>query len=71
VATLRALILTAPFGSGHERVAAALADAFRAEGALAEVQDHFRRFVSPLFVRASLAMFWTTLRWAPRLWGLA
>jgi processive 1,2-diacylglycerol beta-glucosyltransferase len=71
VATPRALILTAPFGSGHERVAAALADAFRAEGALAEVQDHFRRFVSPLFVRASLAMFWTTLRWAPRLWGLA
>ena len=71
MATPRALILTAPFGSGHERVSAALAEAFRAEGAFAEVQDHFRRFVSPVFVRASLALFWATLRWAPRLWGLA
>jgi processive 1,2-diacylglycerol beta-glucosyltransferase len=71
VATPRVLILSAPFGAGHERVAAALAEAFRDEGAEVEVADHFRRFVSPVFVRGSLALFWATLRWAPRLWGLA
>lgn len=67
----RVLILSAPYGSGHDRVAEALAQAFEAEGALVDTADHFRRFVSPMFVRSSLALFWTILRWAPRLWGLA
>ena len=67
----RVLILSAPYGSGHERVAAALERAFAEEGAQVEVVDHFRRFVSPAFVRGSLVLFWTTLRWAPWLWGLA
>src|SRR5437867_11756300 len=67
----RVLVLTAPYGSGHNRVASALAQAFAAEGATVEVVDHFARFVAPAFVRASLWVFWRTLRWAPRLWGLA
>lgn len=67
----RVLILSAPYGSGHDRVAAALAEAFTAEGATAEVADHFERFVSPAFARTSRALFWLILRRAPRLWGLA
>ncbi|MBI4012622.1 MAG: hypothetical protein HY359_09960 [Candidatus Rokubacteria bacterium] len=65
------LITTAPYGAGHDRVAAALAQAFAAEGASAEVVDHFARFVSPAFARASRALFWAVLRTAPRLWGWA
>lgn len=66
-----ALILSAPYGSGHDRVAAAVAAAFAAEGAEAEVADHFERFVSPAFSRGSRALFWLVLRRAPWLWGLA
>jgi processive 1,2-diacylglycerol beta-glucosyltransferase len=67
----RVLILSAPYGSGHDRVALAVAQAFGAEGAEAEVVDHFERFVSPRFARASRALFWLVLRRAPGLWGLA
>ncbi len=67
----RILILSAPYGAGHLRAAEALAQALRDEGARVEVLDHFVSFVSPAFVRASLAMFWGVLRVAPRLWGLA
>ncbi len=67
----RVLILSAPYGSGYERVAAALAHAFAEEGAYVDTVDHFERFVPPAFVRTSLGLFWTTLRWAPSLWGLA
>jgi processive 1,2-diacylglycerol beta-glucosyltransferase len=52
-------------------VAQALAQAFTVEGAHPEVADHFARFVSPLFARASRSLFWIVLRRAPRLWGLA
>jgi processive 1,2-diacylglycerol beta-glucosyltransferase len=62
-------VLSAPYGSGHVRAAEALAAAFRAEGAEVEILDHFRRFVAPAFVDASLAVFWTVLRWAPAAWG--
>jgi processive 1,2-diacylglycerol beta-glucosyltransferase len=65
----RVLITTAPYGSGHDRVAAAVARALEAEGAHVEVVDHFARFVSPLFARASQAVFWQVLRHAPRVWG--
>ncbi len=41
------------------------------EGARVEAADHFERFVSQRFARASRALFWTILRRAPRLWGLA
>jgi len=65
----RVLITTAPYGAGHDRVAAALAGAFVAEGAVAEVADHFERFVSPAFARGSRALFWLILRHAPWLWA--
>jgi len=67
----RVLILSAPYGSGHDRVAAALARAVAAEGAVVETVDHFTRFVSPALTRASTALFWAILRGAPWLWGLA
>jgi processive 1,2-diacylglycerol beta-glucosyltransferase len=66
----RVLITTAPYGSGHDRVAASVARAVEAEGAQVEIVDHFARFVSPLFARASQAVFWQVLRHAPRAWGL-
>lgn len=65
------LILSAPYGFGHDRAAAALAQALSAEGAEVEIADHFERFVSPAFARASHALFRALLRHAPRLWGLA
>jgi processive 1,2-diacylglycerol beta-glucosyltransferase len=67
----RVLILSAPYGAGHLRAAEALGQAFEHEGARVDVLDHFVRFVSPAFVRASLAVFWGVLRAAPSLWGLA
>jgi processive 1,2-diacylglycerol beta-glucosyltransferase len=67
----KALILSAPYGSGHARAASALGRAFEAEGAEAHVVDHFTQFVPPAFVRGSLALFWAVLRTAPALWGLA
>jgi processive 1,2-diacylglycerol beta-glucosyltransferase len=67
----RVLILSAPYGAGHERVADALAEAFRAEGASVEVHDHFRRFVPRPIVAASLSLFWAMLCWTPKLWGFA
>ncbi|HEV8673701.1 MAG TPA: glycosyltransferase [Methylomirabilota bacterium] len=67
----RVLITTAPYGSGHDRVAAALAQAFTAAGVKAETVDHFERFVSPLFARMSRTLFWAVLRGAPGLWGWA
>jgi processive 1,2-diacylglycerol beta-glucosyltransferase len=63
------LVLSAPFGTGHRRAAEALARAFEAEGARAEVRDHFEAFVPAAFVRGSLALFWAVLRRAPALWG--
>ena len=67
----RILILSAPYGAGHARAAEAVARAFADEGAQVEVLDHFVSFLPPAFVRASLAMFWGMLRFAPGLWGLA
>src|SRR3990172_24411 len=65
----RVLILTASYGSGHNRVAAALAHAFRAEGALPQVFDHFESFVSPVFNRATQTLYLSTLRRPPAFWG--
>lgn len=67
----RVLVLSAPYGSGHDRVAAAVAHALVAEGATVETADHFERFVSPVFARATRALFWAILGHAPRLWGWA
>jgi processive 1,2-diacylglycerol beta-glucosyltransferase len=67
----RILVLSAPYGAGHTRAAEALAEALAREGARVEVLDHFVRFLPPAFVRASLALFWGILRYAPGLWGLA
>jgi processive 1,2-diacylglycerol beta-glucosyltransferase len=65
------LILSAPYGAGHDRVAAALARALAAEGARVETLDHFVRFVSPAFARLSGRLFWLILQRAPWLWGRA
>jgi len=35
------------------------------------VVDHFLRFVSPLFARGALGLFWAISRWTPVLWGVA
>lgn len=67
----RVLILTASYGSGHNRVAAALASSFRAEGAVPRVVDHFESFVSPEFNRITQALYLAVLRRAPVLWGAA
>jgi processive 1,2-diacylglycerol beta-glucosyltransferase len=67
----RILILTASYGSGHNRVAATLAAEFQRAGALATVADHFRDLVHPGFDRATRALYYAVLRRAPVLWGAA
>ncbi len=63
------LILTASYGSGHNRVADALAAAFRAAGAAPRVVDHFRALVHPAFDRLTRSLYYLVLRRAPLLWG--
>ncbi|MBI4608710.1 MAG: glycosyltransferase [Candidatus Rokubacteria bacterium] len=65
----RVLILTASYGSGHNRAARALAAAFAAAGAQPRVVDHFRELVHPAFDRLSRSLYYWILRWAPPLWG--
>jgi len=66
----RVLILTASYGSGHNAAAQCLARAFEREGCGVTVVDHFRELVSPLFERASRALYHAMLRRAPVLWGI-
>lgn len=65
----RVLILSASYGSGHNRVALALASAFAAFGARPRVVDHFRELVHPAFDRVSRALYYWILRRTPALWG--
>jgi processive 1,2-diacylglycerol beta-glucosyltransferase len=65
------LVLTASYGSGHNRVAETLAAEFRRAGAAATVVDHFHDLVHPSFDRASRALYYAMLRRAPVLWGAA
>jgi len=67
----RVLILTASYGSGHNRVAATLAGEFRRAGALARVVDHFHDLVHPEFDRLTRSLYYAVLRRAPVLWGIA
>lgn len=67
----RVLVLTASYGSGHNRVAHTLAQELRSAGALATVVDHFRDLVHPAFDRASRGLYYALLRRAPVLWGAA
>jgi processive 1,2-diacylglycerol beta-glucosyltransferase len=67
----RVLILTASYGSGHNRVAATLAAEFRRAGALARVVDHFHDLVHPEFDRLTRELYYAVLRQAPVLWGMA
>src|SRR5262245_951672 len=67
----RVLILTASYGSGHNRVAATLATEFRRAGASPRVIDHFYDLVHPEFDRLSRKLYYTVLRRAPVLWGAA
>ena len=67
----RVLVLTASYGSGHNRVAETLAAEFRRAGAAATVVDHFTDLVHPAFDRASRALYYAVLRRAPVLWGAA
>jgi processive 1,2-diacylglycerol beta-glucosyltransferase len=68
---MRILILTASYGSGHNEAARSLAAAFEREGAETLVIDHFRALVDPRFERASRALYYTMLRRAPLVWGMA
>jgi processive 1,2-diacylglycerol beta-glucosyltransferase len=67
----RVLILTASYGSGHNRVAEALARELRRAGASVLVVDHFRTLVHPRFDEATQALYALVLRRAPGLWRLA
>lgn len=67
----RILILTASYGSGHNRVAAALAGEFRRAGAHVRVVDHFRDLVHPGFDRLTRSLYYAILRRVPVLWGTA
>lgn len=68
---IRVLVLTASYGSGHNVAANSLAAAFGAAGARARIVDHFRDLVHPAFERATRALYYWTLRRAPRAWGAA
>ncbi len=68
---LRVLVLTASYGSGHNRVAATLAAEFDRAGAVARVVDHFHDLVHPEFDRLTRSLYYTVLRRAPVLWGSA
>jgi processive 1,2-diacylglycerol beta-glucosyltransferase len=63
------LILTASYGSGHNRVAHALATGFRTAGAAPRVLDHFRDLVHPAFDRLTQSLYYVVLRHAPLIWG--
>jgi len=67
----RVLILTASYGSGHNRVAATLAAQFRRDGALPRVVDHFYDLVHPEFDRLTRGLYYAVLRRASVLWGAA
>jgi processive 1,2-diacylglycerol beta-glucosyltransferase len=71
VTARRGLILTASYGSGHNRVAATLARAFADAGVETRVVDHFRELVHPEFERATRRLYYAMLRRTPGLWGLA
>jgi processive 1,2-diacylglycerol beta-glucosyltransferase len=66
----RVLVLTASYGSGHNAAARCLAAAFDREGCAVTVVDHFRELVSPIFDRASRALYYAILRRARVLWGV-
>ena len=65
------LILTASYGSGHNRVAATLAAEFQRAGATARVVDHFHDLVHPEFDRLTRSLYYAVLRRMPVLWGAA
>jgi processive 1,2-diacylglycerol beta-glucosyltransferase len=65
------LILTASYGSGHNRVAETLAAEFERAGATARVVDHFHELVHPVFDDASRSLYYSILRQTPLLWGAA
>ena len=67
----RVLVLTASYGSGHNRVAATLAAEFRRAGALPRVVDHFYDLVHPEFDRLTRNLYYAVLRRTPVLWGIA
>ena len=71
VARPRVLVLTASYGSGHNRVAATLAAEFRRAGARPRVVDHFRDLVHPEFDRLTRSLYYAVLRRMPVLWGIA
>jgi branched-chain amino acid transport system permease protein len=58
----RVLILTASYGSGHNRVASTLAARFRRDGALPRVVDHFYDLVHPEFDRLTRTLYYAVLR---------
>jgi processive 1,2-diacylglycerol beta-glucosyltransferase len=71
VAAPRILLLSAPYGSGHDAAAQALAAAFTAAGALPRVVDHFVQLVDPRFAAVTRALYNAVLRHARPLWRAA
>lgn len=67
----RVVILTASYGSGHNRVAEVLAREFERAGAGVAVVDHFHALVHPRFDAATRFLYAAILRRAPGLWRLA
>jgi processive 1,2-diacylglycerol beta-glucosyltransferase len=67
----RVLILTAPYGSGHDAVARALAAELTAAGARPRVVDHFFELIDARFAWITRAIYNGVLRFAPALWGAA
>ena len=67
----RVLVLTASYGSGHNRVAATIAAEFRRAGASARVVDHFHDLVHPEFDRLTRKLYYAVLRRTPAVWGMA
>lgn len=64
-------VLTASYGSGHNRVARTLGAEFERAGATVRIVDHFRDLVHPGFDRASRRLYYGMLRRAPLAWGMA
>ncbi|MFZ5827017.1 MAG: MGDG synthase family glycosyltransferase [Bacillota bacterium] len=65
---MRCLILSAPFGSGHQRAADAAAAALRSRGAQVVIADIFS-LVSPTLARVAAEAWTSLLRVAPTAYG--
>ncbi len=68
VASMRVLIVSASYGSGHNAAAQSLAAAFGRQGVTATIVDHFDECVAGAFARVTRALYETLLRRAGPVW---